>query len=102
MAYLTLKGGVYTQYLINELGPIELWALSTTSEDTALRSMLYDRLGSKRARTILAARFPDGSAKATIERRLGELEDRGVAVDEGKRGDVIRDLADQIVKEAVA
>ena len=55
-----------------------------------------------RARTILAARFPDGSAKATIERRLGELEDRGVAVDEGKRGDVIRDLADQIVKEAVA
>ncbi|MGV0912664.1 hypothetical protein [Martelella sp. FOR1707] len=102
MAYLTLKSGVYTQYLINELGPIELWALSTTSEDTALRSMLYDRLGSKRARAILAARFPDGSAKATIERRLGELEDRGVAVDEGKRGDVIRDLADQIVKEAVA
>jgi hypothetical protein len=31
--------------LVNSLGPVELWALSTTPGDTALRNRLYARIG---------------------------------------------------------
>lgn len=100
LTMLKLKSGTYIQHVFNQLGPIEIWALSTTAEDTALRAMLYEGLGSKAARRLLAKRFPSGSAKDTIERRLAEFEDRGVAVDEKVRGNAIRQLADELLKEA--
>ncbi len=62
--------GRYEQHLINTLGPIELWALSTSSEDVAIRNRLYIRLGAKRARQMLAANFPGGSARSEIKRRV--------------------------------
>lgn len=62
--------GRYEQHLINTLGPIELWALSTSVEDVAIRSKLYERLGAARARQILAANFPGGSARPEIKRRI--------------------------------
>ena len=31
------------QFLVNSLGPVELWALSTTPADTSLRTRLYER-----------------------------------------------------------
>ena len=74
-------------------------ALSTTAEDAALRQILYDRLGSKTARQLLAKRFPSGSAKRALERRLAELEDRGEAVDDRARDDVLKSLADELIKE---
>ncbi len=62
--------GRYEQHLINTLGPIELWALSTSVEDVAIRSKLYERLGAARARQMLAANFPGGSARTEIKRRI--------------------------------
>ena len=99
LAMMYLRSGTYVQMLMNEPGPIELWALSTTAEDAALRQILYDRLGSKTARQLLAKRFPSGSAKRALERRLAELEDRGEAVDDRARDDVLKSLADELIKE---
>ena len=62
--------GRYEQHLINTLGPIELWALSTSSEDVAIRNRLYIKLGAARARQMLAAAFPGGSARSEIKRRV--------------------------------
>jgi intracellular multiplication protein IcmB len=62
--------GRYEQYLINTLGPIELWAVSTSAEDVAIRTRLYQRLGAGRARQMLATAFPNGSARNEIKRRV--------------------------------
>jgi len=67
---LATNEGRYEQHLINTLGPIELWALSTSSEDVAIRSRLYSILGAGIARKILAANFPGGSARSEIKRRI--------------------------------
>ena len=62
--------GRYEQHLINTLGPIELWALSTSAEDVALRNKLYHKLGAARARRLLAMFFQGGSARQEIRRRI--------------------------------
>ncbi len=67
---LGTTSGRYEQHLINTLGPIELWALSTSAEDVVIRSRLYTKLGAARARQMLAAAFPGGSARAEIKRRV--------------------------------
>ncbi|TXH84907.1 MAG: hypothetical protein E6Q77_01510 [Rhizobium sp.] len=99
VAMLKLSSGTYTQHVFNQLGPIEIWALSTTAVDTSLRSILYERLGSQAARRVLARRFPNGSAKDTLDRRLADMEDRGVAIDEKMRGNAVRQLAEELIKE---
>lgn len=62
--------GRYEQHLINTLGPIELWALSTSAEDVAIRNRLYSKIGAQRARRVLATYFPGGSARSEIKRRV--------------------------------
>ena len=62
--------GTARQLLFLTLGASELWALSTTAEDTLLRHRLSKVLGSQAARAALACRYPKGSAKADIEARL--------------------------------
>ncbi|MBB4000106.1 hypothetical protein [Aureimonas pseudogalii] len=99
LAMMKLRSGTYVQELVNQPGPNELWALSTTAEDAALRRMLYERLGSKPARAILAKRFPSGSARGTLERRLSDLEDQGTAIDNRARENVVQQLADDLVRE---
>lgn len=109
LAVLTAGGAKYEQMLINSLGPVELWALSTTPGDTSLRNRLYAALGFSEALRRLAKVFKRGSAVKEIERRknerlkLGELDTRAEAgvVDEiaaelidGKGlGIVLRDVA---------
>ena len=77
LAILTADGEKYEQMLINSLGPIELWALSTTPGDTALRNRLYDRVGFSEGLRRLAKVFPRGSALKEIERRKKERLTRG-------------------------
>ncbi len=67
---LGTREGRYEQFLLNTLGPIELWALSTSSEDVAIRNRLYNLLGAGRARQMLATAFPGGSARNDIKRRV--------------------------------
>ena len=45
LAILQADDAKYKQKLVNTLGPIELWALSTTPGDTGLRNRLYEKVG---------------------------------------------------------
>ena len=100
VAIFKLKAQTYVQHFYNQLGPIELWALSTTAEDTALRALLYERLGSQEARRILARRFPAGTAKTEIEAELEQIMSSGQMVDEAVRGTVIGRMADDLIRGA--
>jgi len=64
------KRGLVCQLLYLTNGPIEMWALSTTAEDRVIRRRLYQRFGAPAALRALARRYPSGSAKADLERRL--------------------------------
>lgn len=88
--------GRYEQHLINTLGPIELWALSTSAEDVAVRQRLYTRLGAHNARKLLAANFPGGSARSEIRRRINTLSERG-EVDKASTFYVIEQIVSELV-----
>jgi intracellular multiplication protein IcmB len=85
LAILEAGGSRYEIKLVNSLGPIELWALSTTPGDTGLRNRLYAQIGFNEALRRLAKIFPAGSALKEIERRksdrlgAGELDARADA-----------------------
>jgi len=96
MALIQADDEWYEQMLVNSLGPVELWAFSTSPQDVALRSRLYKRVGPAEARRRLARVFPDGSAKDEIERRKQERQQAGE--DEARAGlSVVQDLADELV-----
>lgn len=94
---LGTKEGRYEQLVYNTLGPIELWALSTSAEDVAIRSRLYERLGGSRARLMLASMFPGGSAKHEIKRRILQKSQ----TDREGRGALASKVIDEIVEELV-
>jgi intracellular multiplication protein IcmB len=81
--------------LVNTLGPVEMWAFSTTPLDVALRSRLYSRVGPGEARKRLARVFPTGTAKREIERRKDERLRRGEDDDHAQEG-VIEELVDEL------
>jgi intracellular multiplication protein IcmB len=88
--------GKYEQHLINTLGPIELWAFSTSAEDVAIRNRLYARLGASQARRLLGANFPGGSARSEIRRRVQDLQEKS----EGERvsvGTVIEMIVEELI-----
>lgn len=88
--------GKYEQHLLNTLGPIELWALSTSAEDVAIRSRLYNKLGAARARQMLAANFPGGSARGEIKRRVMMLAEKGEV-----RSAAVSQVVEEIVNELI-
>ena len=95
LAILTLKDGKHEHLLYNTIGPTELWAFSTTAEDVQLRNRLYDRLGGVEARARLSHRFPGGSAKEEIERRVVASIDAGADRSEAEDG-IIDELVEEI------
>ncbi|QWK81261.1 hypothetical protein [Ochrobactrum sp. BTU1] len=98
VAMMKLKTGRYIQSLVNDIGPIENWALSTTQDDTALRALLYETFGPKMARRVLAKRFPTGTATELLETRKAEMEARGQTVDDRAKDNIIRTIADEIIR----
>ncbi len=96
LAILTADGEKYEQMLVNSLGPIELWALSTTPGDTALRNRLYDRVGFSEGLRRLSKVFPRGSALKEIERRKKERLMRGELDAKAELG-VVDELARELV-----
>ena len=86
----------WEQKLINQLGPVELWALSTTPDDTALRGRLYARLGFGEALRRLSKVFPAGSAQKEIDRRKDERLRRGEQEGRAAAG-VVDELARELV-----
>jgi intracellular multiplication protein IcmB len=87
LAQFATKAGINTQLLTLTLGPIELWAFSTTVEDVQVRNKLYRALGPVEARRILAQLFPQGTIKKLIERRLLTIkEEHGIITEEARGG----------------
>jgi len=96
LAILQIENSKYEQLLVNNLGPIELWALSTTPDDAALRNRLYEAVGFQEALRRLSKVFPAGSAQKEVERRRlerlksGEMEARATeSVLEGLAAEMI-------------
>jgi intracellular multiplication protein IcmB len=96
LAVLEVGNAKYEQMLVNTLGPVELWALSTTPGDTALRNRLYGRVGFGEALRRLAKVFGAGSAVTEIERRRSELANRGELESRAEAG-VVEELCDELV-----
>lgn len=99
LVVLQLKNGKHEQFLINTLGPVEIWALSTTAEDVGLRKRLYEEIGTAEARRRLAKRFPTGSAKREIERRVEQAMTKG---DAGNDEEAEEGVIQSLVKEILA
>ena len=93
---LTAGGAKYEQMLINSLGPVELWALSTTPGDTSLRNRLYAALGFSEALRRLAKVFKRGSAVKEIERRKNERLKRG-ELDTRAEAGVVDEIAAELI-----
>ena len=67
------QGGRFEQLAVNTPGPVELWALTTSPADVALRRRLYALMPPARARAALARAFPAGTARPRIEDELARL-----------------------------
>lgn len=91
------KNGIHIQLLTLTLGPIELWAFSTTSEDTVIRNQLYRHLGPAEARRVLANVFPNGTSSKEIEERLVALKSYEGLIEDNAKESVIEQLISDIL-----
>ena len=98
LAQFSTKSGVNTQLLTLTLGPIELWAFSTTAEDAILRNRLYKRLGAQPTRKVLARLFPNGSLGQLLEQRLTSVKEKEGFISEDSHTTVIEDLIEEILE----
>ncbi|MEC7030996.1 MAG: type IV secretion protein IcmB [Pseudomonadota bacterium] len=91
------KEGNHLQLLTLTLGPAELWAFSTTSEDVLLRNALYEGMGPVEARRVLSNLFPQGSAAKVLQSRLNrETQGTGV-ISEDDRKSVVSKLIEEVI-----
>jgi intracellular multiplication protein IcmB len=97
LTILKMKDGKHEHYLYNTIGPVELWAFSTTSEDVGLRNRIYKAVGPSEGRKKLAKAFPGGSAKKAIDKRKIELSESGINT-QNLGEDIIEDIAKEILK----
>lgn len=99
LAQFATKSGINTQLLTSTLGPIELWAFSTTAEDARVRNSLYAKIGHKEARRLLANLFPNGSIKSLVESRLALLKEQQGMIEEANPLSVVDTLLAEILAE---
>lgn len=99
LAQFSTKDGVNTQLLTCTLGPIELWAFSTTMEDVNLRNTLYKRIGPVEARRVLSTLFPSGSAAKEVESRLNMMREEKSLIEEASKLGVVDELIHEILEE---
>ncbi|MGQ3892566.1 type IV secretion protein IcmB [Legionella sp. CNM-4043-24] len=91
------KSGINVQLLTLTLGPIELWAFSTTAEDAAVRNHLYRHLGPAEARRVLANLYPGGSVAKVIEDRLATMRAQEGLIEEDDKRSAIEQLVNEIL-----
>ncbi|MBY0378318.1 MAG: type IV secretion protein IcmB, partial [Gammaproteobacteria bacterium] len=99
LAQFATKSGMNTQLLTATLGPVELWAFSTTAEDAKLRQLLYSRLGPTKARQVLAQIFPTGTATHWLEARMEKLRVETGNVTSAETEGIIEELVTLILEE---
>ncbi|MDF1678845.1 MAG: type IV secretion protein IcmB [Legionellaceae bacterium] len=97
LAQFATKQGVSVQLLTLTLGPIELWAFSTTAEDAAVRNQLYRQLGPAEARRFLALLFPNGSITKELTERLNDLKEEGGLIEEENKSSAMDALVEDIL-----
>ncbi|WP_419420340.1 type IV secretion protein IcmB [Legionella sp. D16C41] len=98
LAQYATKTGVNVQLLTLTLGPIELWAFSTTAEDAAVRNRLYRHLGPAEARRVLANLFPNGSIAKEVEDRLAAVKAQEGLIEEDAKDSAIEQLIHDILE----
>lgn len=106
LAQFATKYGVNTQLITSTIGPIELWAFNTTAIDARIRNALYEKIGAKEARKLLAKLYPGGSAAKVVEDRMVQFKDTSGIISEEQSNSVIDALIAEIYdlykKSAVA
>jgi len=98
LAQFATKRGMNTQLLTNTIGPIELWAFSTTMEDASLRNKLYQRLGADEARRVLARLYPGGTVRLVVEQRLANMKETKGFIEDVSALSVIDQLVEEIIQ----
>jgi len=98
LAQFATKQGMNTQLLTSTLGPVELWAFSTTAEDAQIRNKLYKKLTPAEARRVLSNLFPSGSVKSLIESRLASIKEQGGVIEEGSNLGIVDQLIEEIMQ----
>jgi intracellular multiplication protein IcmB len=98
LAQFATKTGVNVQLLTLTLGPVELWAFSTTAEDATVRNYLYRQLGPAEARRLLAALFPNGSVAKELEVRLAGMKEKGGLIEDEEKEGIIDQLVNDILE----
>lgn len=98
LAQFATKSGINTQLLTSTLGPVELWAFSTTAEDARLRNKLYVKINPKEARRVLANLFPSGSIKSLIEKRLAVIKEQHGLIEEASNLSIVDQLVEEILQ----
>lgn len=98
LAQFSTKTGVNIQLLTLTLGPIELWAFSTTSEDAMVRNRLYRHLGPSEARRFLATLFPAGTVTKELAARLATLKEEGGLIEDEVKDSVTEQLIKDILE----
>lgn len=98
LAQYSTKSGTNIQLLTLTLGPIELWAFSTTAEDVLIRNTLYRQIGPVEARRYLAILFPDGSATKELQKRLNMSSEGENLITEEQKDSIMNNLIKDIIK----
>lgn len=97
LAQFATKTGVNVQLLTLTLGPVELWAFSTTAEDATVRNHLYRHLGPGEARRLLAVLFPNGSVAREVENRLNAMKEKIGLIEDEIKESIIEQLINDIL-----
>lgn len=100
--FMIKNRGQIRQELMLTLGPVELWAFSTTAKDISIRQALYERVGPKLARFVLAKRFPGGSAQDEIDARIARIESAAERLGDTAEQNVIENLVEELTAQALA
>ena len=90
-------GGRFEQLVVNTPGPVELWALTTSPADVALRRRVYALMPPARARATLARAFPTGTARGRIESELARMDAPGSGAAASEEA-VLDRLADELAR----
>ena len=97
LAQYAIKTGWSVQLLTLTLGPIELWAFSTTPVDASVRNQLYRHIGPAEARRFLALLFPNGSVTKEINERLNALKEEVGLIEDDTRLSVVDQFVNDIL-----
>lgn len=89
-----IKGGKDVEQVLRlTLGPIEIWAYSTTYQDVRLREKISQKVGLDKALRILAKEFPGGSSTDYLSSRSSKAK---------SLDDIGSDVYDMVTSELVA